>query len=105
VAVICNGNFLGNKHGHPHVSTIDRLAACTSIEHVYAITGGGLHCEMTPSGAFKGTTTLEESKVERNGLITLVIDNNGYTFSAKLTGENMIDLRDTTYYKSYLNTK
>ena len=105
VAVICNGNFLGNKHGHPHVSTIDRLAACTSIEHVYAITGGGLHCEMTPSGAYKGTTTLEESKVERNGLITLVIDNNGYTFSAKLTGENMIDLRDTTYYKSYLNAK
>ena len=105
VAVICNGNFLGNKHGHPHVSTIDRLDACSSIEHVYAITGGGLHCDMVSSGAYKGTTTLEESKVERNGLITLVIDNNGYTFTAKLTGDNIIDLRDTTYYKSYLNTK
>ncbi len=105
VAVICNGNYLGNKHGHPHVSTIDRLAEASSIQHIYAICGGGLHCEMTASGAYKGTSTLEESKVERNGMIYLVIDNNEYKFSAKLTGDNMIDLRDTTYYKSYLNIK
>ena len=105
VAIICNGNYLGNKHGHPHVSTIDRLSSCSSIEHVYAITGGGLHCEMTSSGAYKGTTTLEESKIERNGTITLVIDDNGYTITAKITGENLIDLRNTTYYKSYLATK
>ena len=105
VAIICNGNYLGNKHGHPHVSTIDRLSSCSSIEHVYAITGGGLHCEMTSSGAYKGTTTLEESKIERNGTITIVIDDNGYTISAKITGENLIDLRNTTYYKSYLASK
>ena len=105
VAIICNGNYLGNKHGHPHVSTIDRLASASSIEHVYAITGGGLHCEMTSSGAYKGTTTLEESKTERNGTITLVIDDSGYTITAKITGENLIDLRNTTYYKSYLASK
>lgn len=102
VAIICNGNFLGNKHGHPHVETIQRLYACSSIKHVYAITGGGLHCEMTTSGAYKGTCTLEESKVDRNGLITLTIDSNSYKFTSKLNGDNLIELKDTTYYQSFL---
>ena len=105
VAIICNGNFLGNKHGHPHVETITRLYNCSSIKHVYAITGGGLHCEIVPSGAYKGTTTLEESLVDRNGTITLTIDGSGYKFSAKYTNENLIDLKDTTYYKNYLQAK
>ena len=105
VAIICNGNYLGNKHGHPHVETISRLASSSTVQHIYAIAGGGLHCEMTSSGAYKGTTTLEESKVERNGTITIIIDDSGYTISAKITGDNLIDLRDTTYYKSYLASK
>ena len=70
---------------------------------IYAITGGGLNCEETNSGAYKGSTSLEESLVDRNGTIILTIDNNGYSFTSKLQGEDLIDLRDTTYYQSYLN--
>ncbi|MBP5408286.1 MAG: MBL fold metallo-hydrolase [Bacilli bacterium] len=102
IAIICNGNFLGNKHGHPHVETIKRLYASSSIKHVYAITGGGLHCEMTSSNAYKGTCTLEESKVDRNGLITLTITDSTYHITSKLNGDNLIDLKDTHYYQSYL---
>ena len=102
IAIICNGNFLGNKHGHPHVETIKRLYACPSIQHVYAITGGGLHCEMTSSNAYKGTCTLEESKVDRNGLITVCITDSAYHITSKLNGDNLIELKDTHYYQSYL---
>lgn len=102
VAIICNGNYLGNKHGHPHPVAINSLISYDSEMLIYAITGGGLNCEETSSGAYKGSTTLEESLVDRNGTITLTIDSNGYSLSSSLKGDNMIDLRDTTYYQSYL---
>ena len=103
VAIICNGNYLGNKHGHPHPVAINSLITYDSEMLIYAITGGGLNCEETSSGAYKGSTTLEESLVDRNGTITLTIDSNGYSFTSSLKGDDMIDLRDTTYYQSYLN--
>ncbi len=103
VAIICNGNYLGNKHGHPHPSAIGNLIKYDSAMKIYAITGGGLNCEETTSGAFKGSTSLEESLVDRNGTIVLTIDSNGYSFTSKLKGDHLIDLRDTIYYQSYLN--
>ena len=103
VAIICNGNYLGNKHGHPHPKAINSLITYDSEMKIYAITGGGLNCEETNSGAYKGSTSLEESLVDRNGTIILTIDNNGYSLTSKLQGDALIDLRDTTYYQSYLN--
>ena len=106
LAIVCNGNYLGNKHGHPHPLTIDTLdeysKTCANFK-VYAICGGGLHCEMTAAGSYKGVTSLEESLVDRNGTIKIVVDDNTYVVSSQYNGLNLIDLRDTTYYKSYLN--
>lgn len=103
VAIVCNGNYLGNKHGHPHPDCIDSLVTYDKNMKVYAITGGGLNCEETSSGAFKGSCTLEESLVDRNGTIVLTVYEFTYSFSSSLRGEDLIDLRDTTYYQSYLN--
>ena len=69
---------------------------------IYAITGGGLHCSITSTGGYEGKTTLEESQVDRNGMITITIDNSGYSITSFLKGDNLIDVRNTQYYQSYL---
>ena len=99
VAIICNGNYLGNKHGHPTPTCLSNLYSYDSNIKVYAITGGG-----TIDGVANKTNktykcSSEDRFNQRNGLITLKIDNNGYSLSSEYFNEKLIELKDTLYYK------
>ena len=100
VAIICNGNYLGNKHGHPTPTALSNLYTYDSNMKVYAITGGG-----TIDGVVNKTNNTykcssEDRFNQRNGLITLIIDNNGYTLSSEYYGSNILEIKDTQYYKA-----
>ena len=99
VAVICNGNYLGNKHGHPNKVCLDNLNKYGKDLKIYTITGGGLHAENSANNlnAYRGSCTLEESLVDRNGTINLTINSSGYSFSCALK-ESVQDLRQSTYW-------
>ena len=47
--------------------------------------------------AYRGSCTLEESLVDRNGTINLTINSSGYSFSCALK-ESVQDLRQSTYW-------
>ena len=100
VAIICNGNYLGNKHGHPTPTALSNLYTYDSNMKVYAITGGG-----TIDGVVNKTNNTykcssEDRFNQRNGLITLIIDNNGYYFSSEYYGNNIFEIKNTDYYKA-----
>lgn len=99
VAVICNGNYLGNKHGHPNKVCLDNLNKFSKDLKIYTITGGGLHAENSANNlnAYRGSCTLEESLVDRNGTINLTINSSGYSFSCALK-DTPQDLRQSTYW-------
>ena len=103
VAIICNGNYLGNKHAHPTPTALSNLYTYDNNMKVYAITGGG-----TIDGVVNKTNNTykcssEDRFNQRNGLITLVIDNNGYTLSSEYYGNNILEIKDTTYYKAIVS--
>jgi len=98
VAVICNGNYLGNKHSHPNKAPLERMNNYSSDLHIYAITGGGVNAEATSTYAYRGSCSLEESLIDRNGTITCLINDAGYTFSCA-NFDTIKDLRDTQYWK------
>lgn len=100
VAIICNGNYLGNKHGHPTPDTINNLYNYNEAIKVYAITGGG-----TVDGTANMTNrtykcSSEDRFNQRNGTITLAIDNNGYTITSEYYNDKPIQLKDTIYYQA-----
>lgn len=100
VAIICNGNYLGNKHGHPTPRAISNLYTHNPDMKVYAITGGGT-IDGTPNkanGTYKCSS--EDRFNQRNGLITITIDNNDYHISSEYFGDNLVEMKDTYYYKA-----
>ena len=102
VAIICNGNYLGNKHGHPHPTAIKNLYSYDESIKVYCITGGG-----TIDGVANKTNNTykcssEDRFNQRNGLITLIIDNTGYKFTSDYYGSNLMELKNTQYYSGIL---
>ena len=69
---------------------------------IYAITGGGVNAVATSEYAYRGSCTLEESLIDRNGTIACKIDNNGYSFSCNYK-EEIMDLRESTYWSILFN--
>ena len=102
VAVICNGNYLGNKHGHPNKGPLLRMDEFSKDLKIYAITGGGVNATATSSYAYRGECSLEESLIDRNGTILCKIDNNGYEFSS-FYKDKIMDLRESTYWSILFN--
>ena len=105
VAIICNGNYLGNKHGHPTYEAISSLYGYDDKMLVYTITGGSgasdAQCEKGSSYVCKGNSELYN--YERNGTITIVIDDNGYVITSENYGDNPIQIKDTEFYKEMAN--
>ena len=105
VAIICNGNYLGNKHGHPTFEAISSLYKYDGSMKVYTITGGkgGAEgsCEKGSSYVCEGNK--DNYNFERNGMITIVIDDNGYTISSENYGDSPIEIKDTNFYKEMSN--
>ena len=103
VAIICNGNYLGNKHSHPHVETITNLYEYDSNMKVYCITGGSGAdgCELGSNGSYKCDSS--EYMTDRNGTIDLVINNSGYEITSEYNS-SPIETKNTTWWKGYLET-
>lgn len=100
VAIICNGNYLGNKHGHPTPTAISNLYNHNELMEVYAITGGGTIDGVVNMNNRTYKCSSEDRFNQRNGTITVSIDNNGYTISSEYFGTNPIQLKDTYYYQA-----
>ena len=101
VAVICNGNYFGNKHGHPTYEAVSNLYAYDANMKVYAVAGGnGENCELGTSFKCPENGDGENRFYQRNGMITLTIDNNGYEFVSEYYGENLVEMKDTDFYKA-----
>ncbi len=93
--IITNGNYLGNKHGHPTHEAINRVYGYDRNIFIFAVTGGGTkECEYTTS--YKCSS--EDSGIDRNGTIRILIDGSGFEFSAENNGGNMIELSSTHYW-------
>lgn len=99
VVVVCNGNYFGNKHGHPTYEAINRVYEYSSDTKVYAVVGGDADdCAMTSSGSYKCNPT--DYMVDRNGTILITIDSNGYDVSSEYFGNNPIEIRDTAFWEA-----
>ncbi len=99
VAIVCNGNYLGNKHGHPHADSINNLYQYDRAIKIYAICGGG-----TIDGEFDQKTrayrcSSEERFIDRNGTLTLIIQESGYEIHSELN-DKPIEFSNTTYWKN-----
>lgn len=99
VAIICNGNYLGNKHGHPTPTAIKNLYSYDANMKVYCITGGGTVDGVSNTKTLTYKCSSEDRFNQRNGTISLFIDNGGYTIESEYFNSNIIELKDTYYYK------
>ena len=102
VAIICNGNYLGNKHSHPHVETITNLYEYDENMKVYCITGGSGSdgCELGSNGSYKCDSS--QYMNDRNGTIDLVINNTGYVITSEYYEASPMEVKDTDWWKGYL---
>lgn len=100
VAIICNGNYLGNKHGHPTPTAIYNLYTYDANMKVYCICGGGYIDGVVDTKNITYKCSSEDRMYQRNGTITILIDNNGYTISSEYYNDTPMELNKTTYYKN-----
>ena len=100
VAIICNGNYLGNKHGHPTPEAINRIYQYDSNIPIYTITGGECNEVKESKSAASYRCIVDDAKADRNGTICVIIDNNGYTISSEYYGDNPLELSSTNYWKT-----
>ena len=99
VVIITNGNYLGNKHGHPTYEAINRIYQYDNEITIYAVVGGDSEvCELTTSKSYR--CELQDPMVDRNGTIKITIDNNGYQISSEYYGENPLELSSTHFWKT-----
>lgn len=99
VVIICNGNYLGNKHGHPTPDAINRIYEYDSNITIFTIAGGDSNeCSATSSGSYK--CEVNDGMVDRNGTIKLTIDETGYSISSEYYGDNPLELSSTNYWKT-----
>ena len=101
VAIICNGNYLGNKHGHPTYEAISSLYGYDANMKVYTITGGkgGSEGECEKGSSYVCSGNKDNYDFERNGMITITIDDNGYSIVSENYGDSPIEIKDTKFYK------
>ena len=100
VAIICNGNYLGNKHGHPTPAAINRIYQYDSNIRIYTITGGACNEVKESKSAESYRCIVDDAMVDRNGTIYVLIDNNGYSISSEYYGDNPLELSSTNYWKT-----
>ena len=87
--VIVNvNNLLGTPYGHPHYDAVANVYAYSDQIPVYVIAGG------PDSMGFYH---------QRNGTITVSIDEHGYSVSSEYYGDNPIELSKTDYWKDDTN--
>lgn len=89
VAIVTNGDYLGNQYSHPTYEAISRIYDYSVATRVYAVTGG--------NGS--GVSRMHQ----RNGDITITISSSGYDIDSEYYGEHPIELSATDYWKNSNN--
>ena len=84
VAIVNNGNYLGNQFSHPTYEAINRIYTYSNLVPVYSVTGGN------------GSTS--DRMVERNGSITLTISPSTYTITSEYYNTNPLEVSNTAYW-------
>ena len=96
--IITNGNYLGNKHGHPSPDAINRIYQYDANINIYTTTGGDSEvCEETSSGSYK--CDVNDPTVDRNGTIKVIIDEAGYSVYSENFSEPL-EISDTNFWKN-----
>ena len=99
VVIITNGNYFGNKHGHPTYDAINRIYQYDNHIPIYAVVGGDSEvCALTTSDSYK--CELSDPMVDRNGTIKITIDHNGYVITSEYYGENPLELSSTNFWET-----
>ena len=99
LCIVTNGNYFGNKHGHPTYEALSRIYDYDENIKIYAVVGGDQEsCEMTSSGSYQCDPT--DYTVDRNGMITITIDNNGYTLTCENNNGVLTEIRDTEFWEA-----
>lgn len=128
VGIVCNGNYLGNRYGHPTYDAMSRIYNYDEEINVYAITGATINNFTNTStngpGSSKYTlygykttkrynfyfncTTFEEALGQRNGNICISITSENYQITSELgINGNPYEMRETNYWKEmikYINS-
>ena len=92
--IITNGNYFGNKHGHPTYEAINRIYAYDNKINIYATVGGdSKECSLSTSYE----CTHQDRFVDRNGTITLTITKDGFTFTSEYKNP-ILELSKTNFW-------
>lgn len=86
VAIITNGNYLGNSNGHPTPEAINRIYQYNNKTKIYSVTGGN------------GTSV--DRFHQRNGIITIEITGDNYYISSEYNDGIPIELSSTDFWIS-----
>jgi len=89
VAIVSNGDHLGNEYNHPTYSALNRIYEYSDNIPVYAVTGGDW--DSLP------ITT------DRNGTIDVKVSGNGYVITSENYGANPMEISNTAYWNDALN--
>jgi len=84
VAIITNGNYLGNSNTHPTPEAINRIYQYNNETKIYAVTGGN------GSGS--------DRFYQRNGLITIEITLGKYIITSEYNFDEPIELSSTDFW-------
>ncbi len=91
IAIVSNGDVLGNEYNHPTYTAVGRIYAYSSEVPVYAVTGGN------------GKAVGIPITWQRNGTITLSITSAGYSVASEYFGAHPMELSQTDYWQDDSN--
>lgn len=118
VAIICNGNYLGNEYGHPTYDALNRLYTYDSEMLVYAITGArinsyeakdtngpgdvaqvlyGYKTSKRKNFYFKCDSP-SDALYQRNGNIHISLGDNSYVVTSEFYNSSPLEIKNTDYY-------
>lgn len=97
VVIITNGNYFGNKHGHPTAEAINRIYQYNDKTKVYAVVGGDVNeCSVTTSYKCE----ISDPMVDRNGTILVTVNQDGYQIFAEYYNIPL-ELSSTNFWKTH----
>lgn len=123
VAIICNGNYLGNEYGHPTYDAINRLYQYDSNMLVYTITGANISKMESISSNGPGSTvgvlyayktskrcnfyfkcsSPSDALADRNGNIHINFGDHTYSIDSEYFGNTPLEIKYTSYWQDMVN--
>lgn len=123
VAIVCNGNYLGNEYGHPTYDALSRIYNYNDETLIYAITGATINSMVVTTSNGPGSSkytlyayktssrynfyfncaTPAEAMGQRNGNIIITIHNESYTITSEYGGNSPFEMRNTDYWNNMVS--